>query len=168
KEKPRDPKENLFAHGGLATTLFYGTVIACITLGAFLIVPVEMLLAAGRALTVEGINEMMAVGNTYMRCQTYAFTTLGVSQLFHALGMRDVKTSVFRMNYSRNRMIIFAFFFGLMLQVAVTEVVFFERMFETVELSLQEWGMLLILATVPLWFHELRVLYYKLFRREQA
>jgi len=27
---------------------------------------------------------------------------------------------------------------------------------------------LLILATVPLWFHELRVLYYKLFRREQA
>jgi Ca2+-transporting ATPase len=167
KEKPRDPKENLFAHGGLATTLFYGTVIAAITLGAFLIVPIEMLMTAGRSITVEGINEMMGVGNTFMRCQTYAFTTLGVSQLFHALGMRDVKTSVFRMNYSRNRMMIFAFFFGLMLQAAVTEVVFFERIFETVELSLQEWGRLLILATVPLWFHELRVVYYKVFRREQ-
>lgn len=166
KEKPRDSKENLFAHGGLATTLFYGTVIAGITLGAFLIVPIEMLLEAGRSITVEGINEMMAVGNTYMRCQTYAFTTLGVSQLFHALGMRDVKTSVFRMNYSRNRMMIFAFFFGLMLQVAVTEVAFFEQIFETVELSLQEWERLLILATVPLWFHELRVMYYKVLRRE--
>lgn len=165
KEKPRDPKENLFAHGGLATTLFYGTVIACITLGAFLIVPIEMLLAAGRSITVEGINEMMGAGDTYMRCQTYAFTTLGVSQLFHALGMRDVKTSVFRMNYSRNRMMIFAFFFGLMLQIAVTEVAFFERIFETVELLPLEWGRLLILSTVPLWFHELRVFYYRFFAK---
>lgn len=166
KERPRDPRENLFAHGGLATTLFYGTVIAAITLGAFLIVPIEMLLAAGRSVTVEGINEMMLIGDTFMRCQTYAFTTLGVSQLFHALGMRDVKTSVFRMNYSRNRMMIFAFFFGLLLQIAVTEIAFFEGVFETVELSLQEWERLLILSTVPLWFHELRVIYYKVLRKD--
>ena len=109
KEAPRNPKENLFANGGLATTLFYGAVIAFITLGAFLIVPIEMLLDAGRGLSISGINEMMEIGNTYMRCQTYAFTTLAVSQPFHAIGLRDVKTSVFRMNYSRNRLFIFAF-----------------------------------------------------------
>ena len=167
KDKPRDPKENLFAHGGLATTIFYGSVIASITLGAFLIVPIEMLLAAGREISVANINEMMAIGETYMRCQTYAFTTLGVSQLFHAIGMRDGKTSVFRMNYSRNKMMMFAFFFGLALQVAVTEIGFFERMFETVELSMIEWGRLLILATVPLWFHELRVIYFKLTEKKR-
>jgi Ca2+-transporting ATPase len=165
KEKPRNPKENLFANGGLTTTLFYGTVIASITLGAFLLIPVEMLIAAGKSISVSGINEMMRIGDTYMRCQTYAFTMLGVSQLFHAMGMRDVKTSVFRMNYSRNKMLIFAFFFGLFLQVAVTEIVFFEVMFETVGLSFAEWGRLLVLATVPLWFHELRVLFSNLNKR---
>ncbi|NCB41291.1 MAG: cation-translocating P-type ATPase [Clostridia bacterium] len=166
KEKPRDPKENLFANGGLATTLFYGTVIATITLGAFLIVPIEMLIAAGRSVSISGINEMMEVGNTFMRCQTYAFTTLAVSQLFHAMGMRDVKTSVFRMNYSRNRMFVFAFFFGLMLQVIVTEIPFFEAVFETVELSVEEWGRLLVLSTAPLWFHELIVLFQSINKRE--
>ncbi len=59
-------------------------------------------------------------------------------------------------------MLIFAFFFGLFLQVAVTEIVFFEVMFETVGLSFAEWGRLLVLATVPLWFHELRVLFFQL------
>lgn len=162
KEKPRDPKENLFANGGLLTTLFYGAVIAFITLGAFLIVPLEMLMEAGKSISVSGINEMMEIGNTYMRCQTYAFTTLAVSQLFHAAGMRDVKTSVFRINYSRNRLFIFAFFFGIFLQVLVTEIVFFEEIFGTIELSAQEWGRLLVLSTVPLWFHELRVLFYNL------
>lgn len=166
KEKPRDPSENLFANGGLTLTLFYGMVVATITLGAFLIVPIEMLLAAGKSISVSSINEMMEVGNTYMRCQTYAFTTLGVSQLFHAIGMRDVKTSVFKMNFSRNKMMIFAFFFGLFLQVAVTEIVFFERMFETVGLTAEEWIKLLILSTVPLWFHELRVLFAKVTKKE--
>lgn len=30
------------------------------------------------------------------RAQTYAFTVLGMSQLFHAVGMRDVRQSIFR------------------------------------------------------------------------
>ena len=160
KERPRDPEENLFAHGGFATTLFYGAVIAAITLGAFLIVPVSLLLDAGLDISIRNLNEAMSTGDTYMRCQTYAFTTLGISQLFHSLGMRDVHTSVFRMSYRSNRMILFAFFFGILLQVAVTELSLFVRMFETVELSLVEWLRLLALSTVPLWLHEIRALYH--------
>ena len=161
KETPRDPEENLFANGGFTATLFYGCTIAAITLGAFLIVPAGMLLNAGLHVTVSGINDMMRIGDVYMRCQTYAFTTLGISQLFHALGMRDINTSVFRMSYRSNRMIVFAFFFGIALQIAVTELHVFIQMFETVELTFVEWMRLLALSTVPMWLHELRVLYRK-------
>ena len=44
KDPPRDPKESLFAHGGLALTLFYGVVIAAMTLGAFLYSPIRHLM----------------------------------------------------------------------------------------------------------------------------
>jgi Ca2+-transporting ATPase len=64
------------------------------------------------------------------------------------------------MSYRSNRMILFAFFFGILLQVAVTELSLFVRMFETVELSLAEWLRLLALSTVPLWLHEIRALYH--------
>jgi Ca2+-transporting ATPase len=167
REKPRDPKESLFAHGGLAMTVFYGAVIASMTLAAFLIVPVQTLISLGSPITIPAINEVMASGDTYARCQTYAFTTLAVSQLFHAIGMRDVKTSVFKMNHTRNRMMIVAFVFGLALQIAVTEIQFFEIMFETVELSAKEWLTLAALSSIPLWIHEIKV-FLRLFRKGDA
>lgn len=55
------------------------------------------------------------------RSQTYAFTVLGLSQLFHAVGMRDVGRSVFRMNHLENRLMLAAAALGVLLQVLVTE-----------------------------------------------
>lgn len=54
-------------------------------------------------------------------CQTYAFTVLGLSQLFHAVGMRDVEKSVFRMNPVNNLLMILAVVIGFALQIMVTE-----------------------------------------------
>ncbi|MDQ9832020.1 cation-translocating P-type ATPase C-terminal domain-containing protein, partial [Acinetobacter soli] len=77
KKKPREPEEGLFAHGGWMFTVFYGILIAGLTLYAF-----------------------------HLGGQTYAFTVLGVSQLFHAIGMRDRDCSVFRMNHLENPLMI--------------------------------------------------------------
>jgi Ca2+-transporting ATPase len=55
-------------------------------------------------------------------------------------------------------MMIVAFFFGLALQIAVTEITFLSVAFDTVELSLAEWLRIAALCTAPLWFHELRLL----------
>ena len=41
KDKPRNPKESLFAHGGYILTLGYGTLIALVSLTAFLLVAME-------------------------------------------------------------------------------------------------------------------------------
>ncbi len=158
KEAPRQPKESLFAHGGLALTVFYGVVIGCLTLSAFLFMPVETLILNGQEVTYDAVKAMLSDPLIYMESQTYAFTILGISQLFHAIGMRNVKKSVFRMNHLSNRMMVAAFIIGFALQIAVTEIPFLTDMFGTVELSLREWCILTVLATVPLWFHEIFVL----------
>ena len=128
-KKPRDPKEGIFAHGGWIFTIFYGILIGSITLYAF-----------------------------YIGGQTYAFTVLGISQLFHAWGMRDREKSVLRMNHLENPFMILAFFLGIFLQVLVTEVPWLIQAFGTEKLSFGEWRLLLGISALPLVFHELLLL----------
>ena len=154
---PRDPNESLFAEGGLPMTLFYGALIAAITLAGFLFVPVRLLLQQGQAVSIAAIDAVLADPALLAESQTFAFTILGMSQLFHALGMRDTEKSIFRMNPLENKAMILAFFVGLGLQVAVTEVPFLVRVFGTYSLHLNEWLILAVVSAIPLLFHELLV-----------
>ena len=159
KAKPRDPNESLFAHGGLIFTIYNGFMIAALTLGAFIWSPVQHLDAEGQSITLEGITFMLQDGDILMHAQTYAFTALGVSQLFHAIGMRNYDKSLFKMNHLENKSMIGAFAVGLLLQVIVTEVSFLTEVFETVKLSLREWMNLILIAMIPLLSHEIIVLF---------
>ena len=136
---PRNSKESLFAHGGLFCTLFYGAVISFISLAAFLTIPYGVLAESHLAFNVENILGVLAVPGNLARSQTYAFTVLGLSQLFHAIGMRNVEQSGFKMNHLENKLMIGAFVVGMSLQVLVTEVPYFVSAFGTVRLSLGEW-----------------------------
>ena len=78
-----------------------------------------------------------------------------MSQLFHAVGMRNVERSVFHMELLKNRLMLVAAGLGLLLQLAVTEIGGLVRAFGTVQLSAGEWGMLLVLSSLPLVAHEL-------------
>ncbi|MDR1246897.1 MAG: cation-translocating P-type ATPase [Clostridiales Family XIII bacterium] len=165
EDRPRDPKDSLFAHGGLTTTVCYGVIIGAVTLAAFIFAPLTVLRAAGEALTLGGLDAALSDPLVYKTAQTYAFTTLAVSQLFNAIGFRNLNRSIFRMNHIENKMMLIAFFIGLALQIAVTELPFLSEAFDTVELSLTEWLRLAALCTAPLWFHELRLLALGIFRR---
>ena len=88
------------------------------------------------------------------RSQTYAFTVLGISQLFHAIGMRDVDCSLFRMKHFTNKLMMLAVVLGIALQALVTTVPYFIKAFGTVPLSFSDWKMLLLLAAMPLLAHE--------------
>lgn len=134
KKMPREPKEGLFAHGGCMFTVFYGILIAGLTLYAF-----------------------------YLGGQTYAFTVLGVSQLFHAIGMRDQDRSVLRMNHLENPLMILAFCLGLGLQIMVTEMPYFVSLFHTARLTFEEWKLLLCISAVPLLMHELLLIPRRIF-----
>ncbi|HML37021.1 MAG TPA: cation-translocating P-type ATPase, partial [Bacillota bacterium] len=122
KNAPRNPSEGLFARGGYAITVFFGVVIGAITLSAFLAPSFSALLDAGRSITLENIKLVMMDKNIYIHSQTYAFTTLAISQLFNAIGMRNLNRSVFRLNHLDNRMMIIAFCVGMLLQISVTEI----------------------------------------------
>lgn len=158
RRPPRAKKESLFAGGGLQCTLFYGCLIAFVSMTAFLQLPIAVLRAAGEAVSLEGIRGLLLEPEMISRSQTYAFTVLGISQLFHAVGMRDVEKSVFRMKHMENKLMIAAFIIGFALQMLVTEIPYFVQMFGTCPLSVREWGMLILLAAMPLFAHELLLL----------
>lgn len=154
KRPPRPKDENLFADGGLACTVFYGLLIGFISISAFLYLPIQTLRASGIAITPSHIRELLLFPDILTRSQTYAFTVLGMSQLFHAIGMRDVDCSLFRMKHFTNKLMMLAVVLGIALQALVTTVPYFINAFGTVPLSFSDWKMLLLLAAMPLLAHE--------------
>lgn len=167
KRPPRPENESLFAEGGLACTLLYGCLIAFISMVAFLQLPISILLSKKASISLGSIQLLLNDTAILARSQTFAFTVLGMSQLFHAIGMRDVETSVFRMNHLSNRLMIFAFFTGIGLQLMVTEIPYFIQVFGTCHLSFSDWGQMIFLASMPLIVHELLVLISAKHRKEK-
>ncbi len=161
KRPPRPKNESLFTHGGLGCTVLYGLLIAIISTTAFLQIPIGQLMRAGQPVTLKNLGILMTDGALLGRCQTYAFTVLGISQLFHAIGMRDVETSIFRMNHLRNKLMIVAVAIGILLQLLVTEVPYFIKVFGTSPLKVTEWIMLLFLSAMPLLAHEIMAFFSK-------
>lgn len=158
RQKPRRSDENLFAHGGLVCTLCYGMVIAVISITAFLQVPYAALVSQELPISLHNIETILKIPELLNKAQTHAFTVLGMSQLFHAIGMRDVNKSVFKMNHFSNSYMIFACAVGVGLQVLVTEIPYFVKLFGTTQLSVVEWGFLVMLSCMPLIVHELLLL----------
>ncbi len=189
EHSPRRPGESLFARGGLACTCFYGLLIAMISLTAFLLVPFTVLKLEGwcpplpvgagmgsgwlanlgifrlpgiLSALLREISSVLGREGILNRAQTYAFTVLGMSQLFHAVGMRDVHRSVFRRGILENRLMLLAGALGFALQFAVTELPFLIGPFGTSHLTLKEWLLLLLLAAFPLLAHEILVMLHAL------
>lgn len=159
RQKPRKAGESLFSRGGLLCTVFYGVLIAAISLTAYLMLPWALIKGQGTAVTPEALTELLANPAVLSKAQTYAFTVLGMSQLYHAVGMRDTQRSVFRMNHLENKWMITACILGFLLQFAVTEVPVLVQAFGTAPLSGREWLRLSVLSAAPLMAHELLALF---------
>lgn len=158
RQPPRKAKESLFARGGFACTCFYGLLIAAVSLTAFLMLPCALLRVNRLPVSLENLSTILQNGSVLSKAQTYAFTVLGMSQLYHAVGMRDMHRSFFRMNHRENKLMIFACAAGFLLQFAVTEVPFLINAFGTSHLTGREWMRLSILAAAPLIAHEILIL----------
>ncbi len=157
KASPKNPKESIFARGGLLTICFYGGLIAFTALLTFLLPVIFALAQTGEGVSFQAVQETLCRESILRRSQTYSFTVLSFSQLFHALGMRDVSRSVFRKGFWKNKVMILALVLGGFLQWAVTGIPFLRNAFQTVALSGREWTELLILASFPLLAHEIFV-----------
>lgn len=158
KRPPRKPGESLFAGGGWFFTCLYGCLIAAVSLGAFFYVPWQAAAEAGQNLTLPFLKELLRDEAVLCTAQTYAFTVLGISELFHAIGMRNLERSAFLSGLMSNPLMLGAFFIGILLQAVVTEIPFLTKVFCTAELTMKEWAGLILVSAAPLLLHEILTL----------
>lgn len=166
EDKPRNEKESLFAKGGYFLIITYGMVIAFITLVGFLLFPIIHLAEVGEAISLSNIiailDESTSLGMLFpkllMKSQSVAFSVLGISQLFHMIGMTSTTKSFVHVFKSKNWLLLVAFIFGIGMQILITEVPFIEEFFSTAQLTLVEWLYVIALSVVPLIIHEIIVL----------
>ena len=155
KDKPRVKNESLFSKNGTFIAIFYGFLIFLITSISFLILPVTNLLDLGLNINLNNLKLILSNEEILNRSRTYAFTTLGISQLFHMIGMSNIRENLFSILKNNNWWRIVAFTLGILLQVLVTEIPFLINVFKTSRLSLLEWGWLILLSTMPLIIQQL-------------
>ncbi|MCX7714244.1 MAG: cation-translocating P-type ATPase [Clostridia bacterium] len=157
KEKPRDAGESLFK-GKIPFLVLNGALIGFITLTAFVVGAMRYsgeyslaALEAGHALE-KGV---------LTHAQTMAFVVLSVSQLFHALNMRNDKKSIFKIGLFSNKYLVGSIILGIALQWVVISVPFLANAFGVYRLNFMDWMFVMGLSLVPLAANEI----VKLFRR---
>ncbi len=179
KQKPRNPKDGVFAHGGFLFCLGYGFVIFLVTFSGYLIPGI--LAYTGSTLSfAPAINESVrqSWGSGYLgfincmsneivhkEATTFAFTVLAISQLFHMVGMTDIKQSFIHVFRDGNWMLLISFVLGFLLQIGVTEIPVITDVFQTISLDIKEWLMLALIAFLPLIVHEVMA---PIFKKKEA
>lgn len=154
-DKPRKKDESLFARNGLFVIVFYGVIIFILTSIGFLILPITNLINLGLNVNYSNVKYMLDNQDILLRSRTYAFTILGISQLFHMIGMSNIKESFINIIKNHNWWRLIAFVIGFSLQILVTEFTPLINIFKTVQLSFKEWIYLILVSTIPLIFHEI-------------
>jgi len=98
------------------------------------------------------------------RARTAAFIVLSVSQLFHSFNCRSQMKSVFELGIFSNLKLVAAFLVSLSLQLSVVYVPSLQKIFKTQNLTHFDWGLVLVLSSLPLWGMEAVKLLNKKFR----
>lgn len=159
-EKPRDPKDTLFSHGGLRDTIMHGIFITIAVIIAYL-----------SAFWMQGIYSYgdiaNASGDVLMRAQTMSFTALAFAELIHMVCMSNTNKSFIYVFKSKNWMMLIAFLVGIGLQFFVILTPGVQKIFSTTSLGVGEWLITLAAAFVPLVAHEIQVLI-KYIKRKRA
>lgn len=157
-EKPRDPKKGIFADGGVKMTAGFGVVLTIAVLLAYF--------SAGWLNGAFSIGDIKALyeGNADIlhQARTMAFTTLAFCELFHMLGMSNVKKSFIHVFANKNWMMALAFAVGIGLQFLVIEVPAVRTIFSTADLTGNEWIITAVCSILPWLVHEIVAMCYSI------
>ncbi|MBZ9606905.1 cation-translocating P-type ATPase [Clostridium estertheticum] len=159
KYKPRNQKDGLFK-GSTLSLLLNGLLIGLVTLAAFII----------GAKYYSGTTNLFPLfpknisQDALKHARTMAFVVLSVSQLVHSLNMRNDKKSIFQIGLFSNKYLIAAIVLGILLQDLIITIPPLANAFSVHALSLADWGIVTILALMPLLFNEI----VKIFKRSSS
>lgn len=133
--KPRDSKDGIFSNGMGVDTVVQGTIIAVLTLVAYLI-----------GLRHAGVSVAQAVADPHagLEGMTMAFLTLSMVEMFHSLNMRSRRESIFKLR-KQNAWLWGAFAVALLLTFVVIETPLSEA-FDFAELDLVHYAISMGLA----------------------
>ena len=149
-------KKGIFADGGIQLTAIFGFVITVAVLISYF--------SVGWINGVFSLGDIKALyeGNSEIlhQAQTMAFTTLAFCELFHMIGMSNIKKSFIHVFGNKNWMMAIAFIVGIGLQFLVIEVPAVRAVFSTANLSYSEWIITAICSVLPWIVHEIMALCY--------
>ena len=141
--KPVHPKASMFSGGLGVDILLEGCMIGGFTLLGFLI---------GRTL--------FDVSGTPYAGRTMAFCVLSLSQLVHAFNVRS-NHSLFKIGFFSNLKMVGAFVICAIMQISVVALPPLAAVFKTIPLNLPQWGVVILLAMLPLIVCELIKRFFK-------
>ena len=151
-DKPRNPKESLFSHGGYFLTFGYGLLITVTTVFAFLMIPIFEY----GVTSLEAIAELFETNKDVLaQSQTAAFCVLSISELFHMLGMTSLRKSFVHNFWSKNWLLWVSFVLGVALQIAVVNIPGLNTFFSCYPLDISHWGIVIALSAAPVVVHEI-------------
>lgn len=151
KEKPRNPRESLFAGGSGVRMGLNGLLIGLLTLAAFVIgAKVYTNDTSLFPLFPKNISE-----EALTHAQTMAFVVLSVSQLFHAFNMRHPEKSIFQLGIFSNKYLIAAVLVGIFLQDVVITIPALRSVFGVYDLLAKDWIIVGLLSIMPLVLNEI-------------
>ncbi len=139
KQKPRNPKDSIFAHGFAVNMVFYGVLVGLITLAAYLL--------GEYVLSDPSVADGIA--------NTMAFATLVFCELTRAFAVRSEDESIFKIGFFTNPTMNKSFVIGLVLQLAVLLLPFLRGIFSVTPLSGIQWVTVVILGLMPLVISEI-------------
>jgi len=147
--EPRGVNDRAIDAAMWAGILSTGLVMAVVTLTT-----IDLFLPGG---LIEG-EDSLAVA------RTAGFTTLVFAQMFNTLNARSASSSAFRRLFA-NRWLWGALTLTVVLQVAVVEIPLLQTAFGTASMDAEHWLACVTLASIVLWFEELRKLGIRLHAR---
>ncbi len=150
--KPRHSGERLIDARMWASVIQTGVVIAVVTL-----LTIDMCLPGG---LIEGTHDVATA-------RTAGFTVLVFTSLFTCFNARSDTTSAFTHLFV-NAWLWGAIALSVLLQVAVVNLEFLNLAFGTVPLEFRQWLLCAVMASVVLWFSELRKLVNRTLARRDA
>ncbi len=130
RQKPRNVEEGLITRREIAAGLGLGGLIALQAL-------IVLVWALERDFPIE-------------KLQTLIFTLVVFSEMFNAFNWRSDRYSIFSLGLFTNKPLVYAVLTTVILQLIVIYVPFFRTAFRTVQLSLFELGVVLVLASTTL------------------
>lgn len=151
-EEPRNPKRSFFANGAGLRAIIGGTLIGSLTLVAFYFGLAEY----GYSLNSKDIPE-----HVMKNARTMAYVVLAGTQLFFSLSMRSLSKSVFRVGLFSNIYLVGAVILGFILQFGVITIPAFANAFKVQNLSVYNWGLVMLFSITPLILNEVSKLFMK-------